>query len=115
MDRGNPGGGEERWNDAARLLTIQGPIPDEFRACGVAQIEDEDVVAQPPSSECVGSAPTDGVSDSGVALPPALVVPRQACDNGAHKYGVARIRRIPDLLLGIGKAAQHIHVAVVDR
>src|SRR5262249_16790531 len=94
----------------------------------IAEIEDEDMIAQPPSVRRVIAAPADDVGYSGIALPPALVRPVKsprstrlrsdhwvAAGDGAHTYGIARVCHVPDLVRGIGVAAQHVNLAVVDR
>src|SRR5215813_1589123 len=46
MDTGNCR--EVRWNRAARLLSLKGPVPEEYWIGRIAEIEDEDVVATFP-------------------------------------------------------------------
>jgi hypothetical protein len=62
-----------RRNCSTWLLSIESPVAQIDRIGGIAEIEDEDVVAWSPSIRCVIPPPADNVCDTRIALPPALM------------------------------------------
>ena len=112
---------------SARLLSVKSPVAEIDRVGRIAEIEDKDVVARPPSIRCVIAAPADDVGDSRIAFPPAFAsrleprehpfalrlpgcrrrrcAPPQGC-SGCH---------VPDLVRGLGVGPQHVNLAILDR
>src|SRR5499427_6376933 len=112
---------------SVRLLSVKSPVAEIDRVGRIAEIEDEDMIAEPPSVRRVIAAPADDVGYSRIAFPPALVCsgknPRStglrsnhwvAAGNGAHTCGIACVCHVPDLVRGIGVGAQHVNLAIVD-
>src|SRR6516165_9605652 len=113
---------------SARLLSVKSPVAEIDRVGGIAEIEDENMIAQPPSVRHVIATPADDVGYSRIAFPPALMRPGKsprstrlrsdhwiAAGNGAHTYGIARVCHVPDLMRGSGVGAQHVNLAIMDR